>query len=59
MEKIYLKGRTHDDFCSALYGLLSQSARALEKWCRDPLLSFKARIEEAGLAKVGETDGRE
>lgn len=30
LAEVYLEGRTHRDFCSALYGLLSETARVLE-----------------------------
>lgn len=31
MREIFLEGRTHRDFSSALYGLLSETARALDR----------------------------
>lgn len=42
MGEIYLEGRTHRDVCSALYGLLSETARALDKQLQGAVKRFRA-----------------
>ncbi|KAF1345831.1 hypothetical protein BDV97DRAFT_401216 [Delphinella strobiligena] len=43
--KIFLEGRTHRDFSSALYGLLSETARALDRQLKGVVEAHRAAVE--------------
>lgn len=41
MKEVLLEGRTHRDFSSALYGLLSETARALDRQLQSAVKSHR------------------
>lgn len=58
MREIFLEGRTHRDFSSALYGLLSETARALDRQLQSAVKAHRMAgatpdVLQPGLRLVG------